>query len=68
MSGFELVAAIIGIFFAVGIVVGVVLVTALPQSRRHRNVRRSMGGGDWRKSPALGEDDKPPRWPGGTAT
>jgi hypothetical protein len=67
MNGFELVAGVIGIFFAVGIAVGVLLVAALPQFRRHRDVRRSMNGGDWHKPPALGEEDEPPRWPGGTA-
>jgi hypothetical protein len=66
MSGFELVAGVIGIFFAVGIAVGVLLVIALPQFRRHRNARKYkyMDGGDWQEPPALGEDDKPPPWPG----
>lgn len=65
MTGFEFVAAIIGIFFAVGIAVGVLLVVALPQFRRSRQVRRYMNAGDWREPPALDEDEKPPRWPGG---
>jgi hypothetical protein len=67
MSGFELVAGVIGIFFAVGIAVGVLVVIALPQLRRSRRGRRYMNGGGWQeppRPPAPRDDDKPPRWPG----
>jgi hypothetical protein len=64
MSGFELVVGVIGIFFTVGIAVGVLLVTALPQFRRRRNTRIYADGGERQRPPALGEDDKSPRWPG----
>jgi hypothetical protein len=63
MSGFELVASVIGIFFTVGIVVGVLIVIALPQLRHYRRVRRYMDGGVWQEPPAL-DDSDPPRWPG----
>jgi hypothetical protein len=71
MSGFELVAGVIGIFFVVGIAVGVLVVIALPQlrpGRRRRYVndgRRYMNRGGWQEPPAGRDDDgKPPRWPG----
>ncbi len=66
MTGFELIAGIIGIFFIVGIAVGVLLVVALPQLRRRRSGVRYLKGGDWQEPPSLGrdDDDKPPRWPG----
>lgn len=65
MTGFGLVAAVIGIFFAVGIAVGVLLVIALPQLRRYRQARKYMNGADLKEQPALDEDEGPPRWPGG---
>jgi hypothetical protein len=72
MSGFELVAGVIGIFFVVGIAVGVLVVIALPQLRRGRrgrrymnDSRRYMSGGGWQEPPARRDDDeRPPRWPG----
>ena len=64
MSGFELVAGVIGIFFTVGIAVGVLLVIALPGLRRNRQARKYMNG-DWKEPPAFDEDEGPPRWPGG---
>jgi MFS superfamily sulfate permease-like transporter len=68
MRGFEIVAVVIGVFFLVGIVVGMLLVVALPLLRsivrRRRNGRGYMDGGDWRELPPTHEDDeKPPRWP-----
>jgi hypothetical protein len=36
MSGFELVAAVIGGFFVIGFTVGAILVLVLPFSRRRR--------------------------------
>lgn len=60
MTGFELVAGVIGIFFIAGIVMGVLIVMVLPR----RPGDRSMNGGDWRELPPRPEDDeKPPRWP-----
>ncbi len=64
MSGFALVAGVIGIFFAVGIAVGVLIVIALPQLRRRRYRQRYMDGGSWQEPPAIDEDEGPPRWPG----
>ena len=73
MTGFELVASVIGIFFIVGIAVGVLLVIALPSLRfiwramlrRLRYGRRYMDGGDWRELPPPRDGgEKPPRWPG----
>lgn len=53
MTGFELVAGVIGMFFAAGIVMGFLIVTVLPRLRG----RGDMHGGDWH--------ERPPRWPGG---
>jgi hypothetical protein len=64
MSGFELVAVIIGIFFMVGIAVGVLIVIALPPIRHYRRARRYMEGGGWQEPAALDDDGDPPRWPG----
>ena len=58
MTGFELVAGVIGIFFAAGIVMGLLIVAVL---RRLRD-RRDMHSGDWRE-PRY-HDELPPRWPG----
>jgi hypothetical protein len=64
VSGFELVAGVIVIFFLAGIVMGVLIVTVLPRWRG----RRYMGGGDWQElSSRRGDrddDENPPRWPG----
>lgn len=61
MSGFELVAGVIGIFFIAGIVMGVLIVAVLPRWRG----RRYMKGGGWREIPPRNDDDgRPPRWPG----
>jgi hypothetical protein len=70
MRGFEVVAIVIGVFFATGIAVGMLLVVALPllkpMHQPRRAERRYMDGGDWREFPPPREDDgKPPRWPGG---
>jgi uncharacterized membrane protein YciS (DUF1049 family) len=68
MSGFEIISIVIGVFFAMGIAVGMLLVIALPllQSalRTRRNRRRYKNGGDWRKLTA-DDDRRPPRWPSG---
>ena len=62
MSGIELVAGVIGMFFAAGIAAGV-LIVALPRVRRRRRYDRNPDGG-WREPPGPGVDG-PPRWPGG---
>ncbi len=60
MTGFELVAGVIGIFFVAGIVMGVLVVSVLPRWRGHRY----MNGGDWHELPSRDDDERPPRWPG----
>ena len=70
MRGFETIVIVIGVFFAIGIAVGMLLVIALPLLRsmlwRRRNQRRYMDGGNWWKLPRRDDDDRrPPRWPGG---
>jgi hypothetical protein len=68
MRGFEIIAIVIGIFFVIGIAVGVQLVITLPllQSvlRIRRNRRRYKNGGDWWKVPSDYGNRRPPRWPG----
>lgn len=73
MTAFEAVAAVIAAFFGFGIVMGALMVVALPAFRRHRDERRRMRdnrrryreGGDWREPPSSDDWRKPPRWPGG---
>jgi hypothetical protein len=68
MRGFEIIAIVIGVFFAMGIATGMLLVITLPLLRAvlrtRRNRRRYRNGGDWWK---LATDDvrRPSRWPGG---
>jgi hypothetical protein len=72
VTAFESVAAVIAVFFGFGIVMGALMVVALPAFRRHRAERRRMRdnrrgyreGGDWREPPSSGDWRKPPRWPG----
>jgi hypothetical protein len=68
MRGFEIIAIVIGVFFAIGIAVGMLLVVALPLLRgmlwNRRNRRRYKNGGNWWKLPP-DDDRRPPRWPGG---
>lgn len=68
MRGFETITIVIGVFFAIGIVVGMLLVIALPllwSALRHRRTRRGYkSGGDWRKLPPGDDDRRPPQWPG----
>jgi len=59
VTGFELVAGVIGIFFVTGIVMGVLIVAVLPRLRG----RGYMKGGDWRELPPRDDDEKEPRWP-----
>lgn len=66
MSGFEIIAIVIGVFFAMGITTGILLVITLPLLRAMLRTRRNRRryGGDWWK---LAADDvrRPSRWPGG---
>jgi hypothetical protein len=68
MNGFEVIAIVVGIFFVVGIAVGVLIVVALPplrfMLRNRRNRRRYMDRGNWSKPPPRDDDRRPPRWPG----
>jgi hypothetical protein len=69
VRGFEVVAVVIGLFFAIGIAMGMLLVVALPliraMLRQRREERSYMDGGDWRElPPPRDDDDRPPRWPG----
>jgi hypothetical protein len=71
MRGFEIIAIVIGVFFVIGIAVGMLLVIALPllraMLRNRRNRRRYMDGGGnwWKQSPRNYDERRPPRWPGG---
>ena len=69
MKGFEIIAIVTGVFFAIGIAVGMLLVIALPllrsALRTRRNRRRYRNGGDWWKLPADDGVRQPTRWPGG---
>lgn len=67
MNGFALVAGVIGIFFLVGIGVGVLIVIGLPQIRHYRRMRKYLSGDHWHEPPAPDHDGDPPRWPGGTS-
>jgi hypothetical protein len=64
VSSFWWVAAIIGAFFAFGIVMGICLVMALPTVRRHRFVRCHPEGGHWLAPPPPPDVGRPPPWPG----
>lgn len=69
MKGFEIVTIVIGVFFVVGVIVGVLLVITLPLLRavfwHRRNNRRYLDGGNWWKLPSRDDERRPPRWPGG---
>lgn len=76
MTGFELVAGVIAVFFCCGIVLGVLAVISLGQGgrgrgRRHRRLDRydkertdPLGRYGWEEPPGPEDDDNPPRWPG----
>jgi hypothetical protein len=66
VSGFELVAGVIAIFFVTGLAVGVAIVAGLPRWLGRRPAsRRYMNGGDWREPRRRDDDKRPPHWPGG---
>lgn len=54
MTGFALVAGVIGIFFAAGIVMGCLIVEVLPRLRGRRDMHE----------PRYRDDERPPPWPG----
>jgi hypothetical protein len=65
MSGFELVAGVIAIFFLAGAAVGALLVAALPgfhRSDRRFGDRRHSNDARWRELPPPREYEKPPWW------
>lgn len=67
MSGFELVAGVVAVFFAIGIVTGVFAVIALSAMRRGRVPRRPDHEDRSYWEDRLGPDDSdgtPPPWPG----
>jgi hypothetical protein len=68
MRGFEIIAIVIGVFFAIGIAVGMLLVIALPMLRftirSRRNCRRYKNGRDSWKLLTDDYNRRPPRWPG----
>jgi hypothetical protein len=57
VSGIELAAGVIGMFFAAGIAAGV-LIVALPRVRRRRRHEMHQDGG-WREPSGLGGDEPP---------
>lgn len=71
MRGFEIIVIVTGVFFVIGIAVGMLMVIALPMLRamllNRRNQRRYMDGGGnwWKQSPRDADDRRPSRWPGG---
>jgi uncharacterized membrane protein YciS (DUF1049 family) len=64
MRNFEIVAAVIGVFFVTGIAVGMLLVVALPvlsvSVRHRRNRRRYRKDGNWQKLTPRDDQAKPP--------
>jgi hypothetical protein len=65
VSGFELVAGVIAVFFVTGLAMGVLIVAALPRWLGRRQAgRRYTRSGDWRDPSPPRDDERPPRWPG----
>ena len=73
MTGFELVAGVIGIFFVTGIVMGVLIVAVLPAIWRRRAERERMlqhrprylsNDRDGGERPPPWPGSEPPFWPG----
>ena len=66
MRGLEIVAIVIALFFVIGMVAGMLLLTTLPVLRfvlLSRRIRRAyIDGGNWWKP--LAREDGPYRWPG----
>ncbi|HEY0933239.1 MAG TPA: hypothetical protein VGD91_05775 [Trebonia sp.] len=69
MKGFEIIAIVIGVFFIIGIAVGMLLVIVLPLFKSmlwNRRNRRIDAGNRW-NLPSRDDDadERPRRWPGG---
>jgi hypothetical protein len=64
MTAFEVGAAIVAVSLAIGIVVGVLIVIALPQIRYYRRARRYLDHGGWEELPPPEDNGNPPHWPG----
>ncbi len=65
MTVFEIWAAIIAVSLTIGVVLGVLIVIALPQIRYYRNARRYLDHGGWDELPPPEDDEKPPWWQDG---
>ena len=68
MDAALVVAAIVGVFFVVGLVVGGIGVIALPllrDRRSRRDRRRAPGDGPVQPGSERGDPGDRPRWPGG---
>jgi hypothetical protein len=62
MNGFEIIATVLAVFYAVGIAVGMLVVVALPPLRNRR--MRMDGSNSWQLPPRDDDDRRPPHWPG----
>jgi hypothetical protein len=62
MTYFEIGAVFALIFLVTGIVVGVLIVIALPQIRYYRVARRYLDDRSREELPPSGEDDEKPPW------
>ena len=68
MRGFEVIAIVIGVFFVVGIAVGMLLVIVLPVLKSmlgNRRNRRLSDRNRWNLPPREDYDERLQRWPGG---
>jgi hypothetical protein len=65
VSGFELVAGVIAVFFVTGIGVGVLLMISLPVLRKRRGLTLDnvSDGADWEEPQDPSEDAGPRHWP-----
>jgi hypothetical protein len=65
MTNFEVGAVIILVCLVIGIVIGVLIVIALPQIRYYRNARRYLERCGREGPPPPEGDEKPPWWQDG---
>jgi hypothetical protein len=65
MTAFEIGAAIVAVSLTIGMVLGVLIVIALPQIRYYRKARRYLDHGGWEELPPREDDEKPPWWQDG---
>jgi hypothetical protein len=65
MSGFELVAGVIAVFFVLGIGVGVLVMISLPLLRKRRGPApgNASDGTNWEEPPDPPDEAGPHRWP-----